>query len=61
MSDEDYGDMFITQTPCEDNVVSLEEGGANRVIKQHQYSDISDFEEDGEIELCLRYMCFIYF
>ena len=45
--DDDYGDMFITQTSRSDNVVSLEEDNAFRSVKSADYLDIGDFEDDS--------------
>ena len=42
--EDDYGDMFITQTLRNDNVVSLEEDESFKSVKCDQFSDISDFE-----------------
>ena len=47
MMDDDYGDIFITQSSSSDNVVSLEENNEYRTVKDEKYSDISDFEDDA--------------
>ena len=51
--DDDYGDMFITQTSKDDQVVSLEEDNCFKLVKSDNYSDISDFE-DKTMEHMLR-------
>ena len=53
--DDDFGDMFITQSAPSDNCVSLEEDGENvfKSVKDPQYSDISD-DEETERERRLR-------
>ena len=53
LMDDDYGDMFITQVPRSEKVVSLEEDGGFKTVRCEEYSDISDFEDDG-IERQLR-------
>ena len=49
LDDDDYGDMFITQTPRQERI-SLEDNRddncVDSVIYDHKYSDISDNEED---------------
>ena len=44
--DDDYGDLFITQEPST-SVVSLEDNGEYRTVKDVNYSDISDDDTDG--------------
>ena len=46
MMDDDYGDLFITQSSSSDNLVSLEDNNDYRTVKDEKYSDISDFEDD---------------
>ena len=55
-SEDDYGDMFITQSGEDMGRVSLEENCEEKVLKQAEYSDISDFEDDGEMEQRLRFV-----
>ena len=43
--DEDYHDIFITQTPRNDNVVSLEDNDKFMSMRDDKYSDISDTED----------------
>ena len=43
--DEDYRDIFITQTPRNDNVVSLEDNDKFMSVRDDKYSDISDTED----------------
>ena len=55
--DDDFGDLFITQTPRSEgsnNVVSLEEIDGFKSVKDPQYSDISDVDEDEAMERRLR-------
>ena len=47
MEDEDFDGMFLTQRSSADNVVSLEENVDLEVLKDPQYSDISDDEQDS--------------
>ena len=53
--EEDYGEMFFSQTPNEDKVVSLEEEGDFKTVLDPIYSDISDFEED-DIGIKMRFV-----
>ena len=46
-SDDDFGDMFITQSSNNGNVVSLEDNDEEKGIPEAHYSDISDFEDDA--------------
>ena len=43
--DEDYHDIFITQTPRNDNVVSLEDNDKFMSVRDDKYSNISDAED----------------
>ena len=50
--DDEFGDLFITQTPRSDksdNVVSLEENERFKTILDPQYSDIRDGEEEDTV------------
>ena len=42
--DDDYRELFITQTPTSNNVVSLEDNEEFRSVKDDKYLDISDAE-----------------
>ena len=42
--EDNYGDMFITQSSNERNVVSFKENDSFRIVKSNQYSDNSNFE-----------------
>ena len=55
MLDDDYRDMFITQTPRQQSVVSLEEETGYKTVKSPNFSDISDFEDDS-VERKIRYV-----
>ena len=55
--EEDYGDLFITQSSFsskDENVVSLEENDGFKSVLDPKYSDISDFEDDSASERSLR-------
>ena len=54
--DEDYGDLFITQTPKEVPMVSLEDDNEVefKTIRDPQYSDISDEDEDAMRDVRIR-------
>ena len=41
--DEEYDNIFITQEPSNDNVVSLEDNVEYKTVRDEKYSDISDF------------------
>ena len=45
--DDDYGGLFLTQQSSQDQVVSLEENGEFKTVKDDRYSDISDVEQDS--------------
>ena len=47
MDDDDYQGMFITQESKVDNIVSLEENNEFVTVRDDEYSDVSDFEDDG--------------
>ena len=53
MEDDDYGDIFITQSSSVRNIVSLEENDAGEVLKDPKYSDISD-DENNAMEVRIR-------
>ena len=59
LDDDDYGDIFITQEPSASNVVSLEENNDFQLVKNPQYSDISDVEDDP-IEERIRYRILVF-
>ena len=44
--DEDYDNIFITQSSNSENPVSLEESSQVECLKDDKYSDISDDEQD---------------
>ena len=50
-SDDDFGQLFITQESNKDTCVSLEEDNEDNVnyktVMDPQYSDISDFEDEA--------------
>ena len=54
MDDEEYCDMFLTQSSSKMELVSLEEKEEENVFKSADYSDISDAEEDKTLEQRLR-------
>ena len=58
--DEKYRQLCITQSGEGDIGVSLEEDNVNEV-KLQDYSDISDFEDDGEMEKRLRWVLILHF
>ena len=47
VDDDDYGDLFITQSSSGGNAISLEENDGKRGFSDVVYSDISDDENDG--------------
>ena len=53
MDDEEYRELFITQTPRQD-IVSLEENSDFQTVLDPKFSDILDDEEDV-IEKQMRY------
>ena len=55
MSEDEYGYILITQSSSNNGGVSLEDNGDNSVVKKDKYLNISDFEEDGEMEQRIRY------
>ena len=59
--DEDYGDLFITQTPKVVQMVSLEDDneGEFKTVRDLQYSDISDEDEEVMCDVRLRYVQFL--
>ena len=57
--DMDYQGIFLTQSSAEKNFVSLEEDAevmdeGFRVVKDPQYLDVSDFEEEKQND-AIRY------
>ena len=54
--EDDYGGLFITQSSSLDNCVSLEEDNEGEFVsvRDPQYSDISDVEEESKGEKQLR-------
>ena len=54
--EDDYGGLFITQTPKVVDMVSLEEDNETdfRTVRDPQYSDISEDNEDAMHDVCLR-------
>ena len=55
--EEDYGDIFITQSSFSnkmEDIVSLEENDGFKTVNDPRYSDVSDFEDDGALERSLR-------
>ena len=57
--EDDYGDIFITQSSHKEECVSLEENdveGEFMTVKDPQYSDISDEDEEVACDQRLRFV-----
>ena len=59
MFDDDYLDLFITQTPREENVISLEEDKRYIVVESNEYLFRFQISYNKLQKLLVQYMIFL--